>query len=55
MEEYESPYLSKKDMAQLIKSATADQFSFIFVNNNVPDKSIQFRKNFDKILRLSKT
>jgi len=55
MEEYESPYLTKKEMAQLIKSATSDQFSFLFVNNNVPDKAIQFRKTFDKILRLKKT
>lgn len=55
MEEYESPYLTKKEMLQLIKGATGEQFSFLFVNNNVPDKAIQFRKNFDKLLRLKKS
>lgn len=54
MEEYESPYLSKKEMNQLIKGATSEQFSFLFANNNVPDKAEQFRRNFDKILKLKK-
>ena len=54
MDEYESPFLSKKEMNQLIKGATSEQYSFLFANNNVPDKAIQFRKNFDKILKLKK-
>jgi hypothetical protein len=54
MDEYESAFLSKKEMQQLIKSATSEQFSFLFCNNNVPDKTTQFRRNFDKILKLKK-
>ena len=55
MDEYESPYLTKKEMQQLVKGATDEQFSFLFVNNNVPDKSVQFRQNFNNILRLKKS
>lgn len=43
---------SKKEFLSLIKYATREPYSFIFVNHHVKDPSERFRKNFDKIISI---
>jgi hypothetical protein len=54
LDEYESPFLTKKQMLDMVKHAIKDQYSFLFVNNTVPDKTEQFRRCFSKLLKLKK-
>lgn len=53
-DEYESAYLTKKEFQHMVRFATKEKYSFLFVNNRVSDKSEQFRKGFTDILKLNK-
>ena len=53
-EEYESPFLTKKQFKAMIVSRLRERYSFIFVNNCVPDKSKQFRRGFKFIIPIEK-
>jgi hypothetical protein len=46
--------VDKDDFIRLYKRATKSPHSFLTIDNNTPHPSLQFRKNFNKILRLSK-
>ena len=53
-DEYESPFLTKKEFYNMVKYATAEPYSFLAINNTASDRTTQFRKNFFTILRLNK-
>jgi hypothetical protein len=42
--------MSKKDFLELIKYATEERYSFLFVNHHVKNPKEKFRKNFDEII-----
>jgi len=49
-DEHCSAYLNKDDFIKMVKYATAQKYSFLFINCTHPDKKQMFRKNFDEIL-----
>jgi len=53
-DEFESPYLTKREFETMVRYATKDPYSFLFVNNKHKDKADQFRIGFDKIINLNK-
>jgi hypothetical protein len=50
-EEYTPPNKSKSDMRRLVAHATAEPFSFLHINNQVPIKD-RYRKNLDTVLSI---
>lgn len=42
--------MSKKDFLELIKYATEERYSFLFVNHHVKNPKEKFRKNFNEII-----
>lgn len=46
------PNTTKKQFMELIRYATKEPYSFLFVNHHVKNQEEQFRKNFDKILSI---
>jgi hypothetical protein len=46
------PNTSKKVFMGLIKYATSEPYSFLYVNHHVKNNDDKFRKNFDKILSI---
>lgn len=48
--EYQSPYETKEEFIRKMKWALDEQYSFIFVNNKIPDKHYKFRKGFNEII-----
>lgn len=53
-DEFESPYLTKREFETMVRYATKEPYSFLFVNNKHKDKANQFRIGFDKIINLDK-
>lgn len=46
------PHTTKKQFMGLIKYATAEPYSFLYVNHHVKNNDDKFRKNFDRILNI---
>jgi hypothetical protein len=44
------PGISKRDFLELIKFATAERYSFLFVNHHCKDQKDKFRKKFNEII-----
>ena len=44
--------VDKDDFIRLYKKATKSKHNFLTIDNNAPKPSLQFRKNFNKVLRL---
>lgn len=42
--------MSRKDFLELIKFATSERYSFLFVNNHAKDPRTKFRKKFSEII-----
>ena len=49
--EYCPPSMNKKDFKKMVGFATADKYSFLFINNGA-DMKERFRKNLDTILEI---
>lgn len=50
--EYQPKQLDKQEFMQMVKDVTTEPYSFLFVNNKVPDKKVKFRLGFDNIIQL---
>ena len=51
-EEYTPPNCSNKSFRKLVSYATADQYNFLHINNQVSNPDDKYRKNLDSILTI---
>lgn len=51
-DEYQSPYMKKKEFTKLVEFCLAKPYSFMFVNNTNPNKKLKFRCGFDNVLAI---
>jgi hypothetical protein len=48
--EYQSAYLSKDDFRRMVEACLTRPYSFMFINNTIPNKKKQFRCGFGEVL-----